>query len=88
MVRLPHYLTQWRGGMSTTVSMLVEIPEALHEILKYYLDTHPHWDQDRIITAALSLFLLQNGGCESSSGKVQHQQTVRVYLDALFKHPV
>ncbi len=74
--------------MNTTVSILAEIPEALHETLKHFLDTHPHWDQDRIITAALSLFLLQNGGCESSTGKLLQRQTARVYLDALFKHPV
>ncbi|OLP15510.1 hypothetical protein BST81_25930 [Leptolyngbya sp. 'hensonii'] len=74
--------------MNTTVSILAEIPESLHESLKSYLETHPDWDQDRIFTAALSLFLLQNGGCESVFGKSHQRQTARVYLDALFKYPV
>ncbi len=66
--------------MQTAVSILAEIPEALHESLKGYLEHHPDWDQDRVFAAALSLFLLQNGGGD--------RRAARVYLDALFKHPV
>ncbi|NEQ69662.1 MAG: DUF2811 domain-containing protein, partial [Symploca sp. SIO2D2] len=47
--------------MNATVSILAEIPEELHESLKGYLESHPNWDQDRVFSAALSLFLLQNG---------------------------
>lgn len=60
-----------------TISILAEIPEELHETLKYYLERHPDWDQDRVFVAALSLFLLQNGECD--------RRTARVYLDSLFK---
>jgi hypothetical protein len=42
--------------MKASVSILTEIPEELHESLKSYLETHPDWDQDRVFTAALSLF--------------------------------
>lgn len=63
--------------MHTTVSILAEIPEELHIALTLYLETHPHWDQDRVFAAALSLFLLQNGECD--------RRAARVYLDALFK---
>ncbi len=66
--------------MSTTVSILAEIPEELHTALTRYLETHPDWDQDRVFAAALSLFLLQNGDCD--------RRAARVYLDALFKHAV
>jgi hypothetical protein len=66
--------------MNATVSILAEIPETLHESLKQYLETHPDWDQDRVFSAALSLFLLQN----SSSDR----RVARVYLDSLFKHAV
>jgi hypothetical protein len=66
--------------MQATVSILAEIPEGLHEALASYLDSHPDWDQDRVFTAALSLFLLQNGDCD--------RRAARVYLDSLFKHPV
>lgn len=62
--------------MKITVNILAEIPEELHESLKGYLENHPTWDQDRVFSAALSLFLLQNGD--------NNRQTSRVYLDTLF----
>jgi Protein of unknown function (DUF2811) len=63
--------------MNTTISLLVEIPEPLHGSLSHYLDEHPDWDRDRALTAALSLFLMQNEGCDRAAS--------RVYLDTLFK---
>jgi len=72
--------------MNATVSILAEIPEELHESLKSYLDHHPDWDQDRVFSAALSLFLLQNGSTTTEASK-HYRPTARVYLDALFKHP-
>ncbi|MEL6138204.1 MAG: DUF2811 domain-containing protein [Cyanobacteria bacterium J06628_6] len=62
--------------MQITVSILAEIPEELHESLKHYLEAHSAWDQDRVFSAALSLFLLQNGEGD--------RRTSRVYLDSLF----
>lgn len=64
--------------MKATVSILTEIPEELHQSLKGYLESHPDWDQDRVFSAALSLFLLQN-----SNGD---RRAARVYLETLF-HP-
>ncbi|MGF1514988.1 MAG: DUF2811 domain-containing protein [Elainellaceae cyanobacterium] len=72
--------------MNATVSILAEIPEELHESLKSYLDYHPDWDQDRVFSAALSLFLLQNSSTAVETSK-HYRPTARVYLDALFKHP-
>ncbi|MDJ0704053.1 MAG: DUF2811 domain-containing protein [Leptolyngbyaceae cyanobacterium MO_188.B28] len=63
---------------ATTISILAEIPEELHESLQGYLETHPTWDQDRVFCAALSLFLLQNGQSDRS--------TSRIYLDSLFDY--
>lgn len=63
--------------MSTTVSILADIPEDLQDALTSYLETHPDWDQDRVISAALSLFLMQYGQSD--------RKTARVYLDSLFK---
>ncbi|MFM7614357.1 MAG: DUF2811 domain-containing protein, partial [Synechococcales cyanobacterium] len=37
-------------------------------------------DQDRVYTAALSLFLMQNGNCD--------RRAARVYLDALFRYSI
>lgn len=64
--------------MNATVSLLAEVPETLHESLKNYLETHPDWNQDRVLTAALSLFLLQNGDSD--------RRAARVYLETLFHH--
>jgi len=66
--------------MTATVSILAEIPEALHESLKHYLESHPDWDQDRVLCAALSLFLLQNSNSD--------RRAARVYLDTLFRQAV
>lgn len=63
--------------MSTTISILADIPEDLHDTLMHYLETHPDWDQDRVLSAALSLFLMQYGQSD--------RRTARVYLDSLFK---
>ena len=70
--------------MNATVSILAEIPEDLHESLRNYLETHPDWDQDRVFSAALSLFLLQNGTSTSLDANRNYRRTARVYLDALF----
>ncbi|OYD95209.1 hypothetical protein CDG76_09460 [Nostoc sp. 'Peltigera membranacea cyanobiont' 210A] len=64
--------------MKSTVSIFTEIPETLHESLKNYLETHPDWDENRVLTAALSLFLLQNGDSD--------RRAARVYLETLFHH--
>ena len=64
--------------MNATVSLSAAVPEALHDSLKNYLETHPDWDQDRVMTAALSLFLLQNGDSD--------RRAARVYLETLFHH--
>ena len=66
--------------MQVTISVLAEIPEELHESLKGFLETHPTWDQDRVYSAALSLFLLQNGQKEGD-----HPPS-RIYLDTLFDY--
>ena len=62
--------------MNATVSLYAEVPETLHESLKNYLETHPDWNQDRVLTAALSLFLLQNGNSD--------RRAARVYLETSF----
>jgi hypothetical protein len=62
--------------MYQNVSILSEIPEDLHQSLSDFLETHPSWDQDRVFSAAVSLFLLQNGRKDKT--------TSRIYLDTLF----
>lgn len=71
--------------MNSTVSILAEIPEELHLSLKNYLETHPHWDQDRVFAAALSLFLLQNNSGQSAEASQNYRACARVYLETLFQ---
>jgi hypothetical protein len=67
---------------------MVEIPEVLHASLEKYLELRPDWDQDRVFTAALSLFLIQNRGTDSFAESSHQRQASRIYLDALFKRPI
>ncbi len=69
------------------ISILAEIPEDLHESLKSYLERHPDWDQDRVFSAALSLFLLQNAEGTSPETSQNYRRAARVYLETLFEHP-
>jgi len=71
--------------MDANISLLVEIPEALHDSILHFLDTHPNWDQDRMYAAALSLFLLQNSGGESSQASPNYRSCAQVYLETLFQ---
>ncbi len=59
-----------------TVSLMVEIPETLYVSIQEYLNTHEKWSQERMMQAALSLFLMQNG--------VNQPQVNSLYLDSLF----
>jgi hypothetical protein len=72
--------------MDYTISLLTEVPEVLHDGLKEFLEVRPDWDQDRVMTAALSLFLLQNRGTEAVP--TYQRQASRVYLDTLFNASV
>jgi hypothetical protein len=71
--------------MNITVSILAELPEDLHTALMLYLETHTDWDQDRLLTAALSLFLLQNGSGDPRDRQVD-RRAAQIYLDSLFKN--
>ncbi|MEL6129112.1 MAG: DUF2811 domain-containing protein [Cyanobacteria bacterium J06628_4] len=59
------------------VSLLVDIPEELHQSLQQYLDSHTLWHQDRVFQAALSLFLMQNG--------ISNKSLSNLYLESLFE---
>ena len=66
------------------VAILSEIPEDLHTALRAFIETHPGWDQDRAFSAALSLFLLQNGHSNSLEDARNYRRTARIYLDTQF----
>ncbi|MEY2645131.1 MAG: hypothetical protein RLZZ611_1780 [Cyanobacteriota bacterium] len=58
------------------VSLEAEVPEALFEGMRAFLQNRPDWDQYRVMTSALAGFLFQNG-C-SDRCVAQH------YLNGLF----
>jgi hypothetical protein len=70
--------------MDMPISLLVEIPETLNDSLAGFLDKRPEWDQDRVLSAAISLFLLQNRLPEKHS---HDRYASQIYLDAVFGSP-
>ena len=71
--------------MNTSVSILAEIPEELHQSLKNYLESHPSWDQDEVFVAALSLFLLENGKNKSLKNYKDNRNCSVFDLENLFQ---
>jgi hypothetical protein len=62
--------------MNATVKILAGLPDTLHDSLNNYLEKHPDWDEKRMLTAAISLFLLQNTNGNAA--------VAQVYLETLF----
>ena len=65
--------------MSKTVCLHVEVPEVLYEVMQEFIEHRPDWSRERLLCAALSLFLLQNGA--------SNRQTSRLYLNSIFDRP-
>jgi hypothetical protein len=60
-----------------TVSIENQMPEDLFDAMREFIRVHPHWDQYRLMQAALAGFLVQHGS---------HDRAVaRHYLDGLFR---
>ena len=64
------------SSAAARISLEAEVPEALFDSLRTFLESRPDWDQYRVITSALAGFLFQNG-C-SDRCVAQH------YLNGLF----
>lgn len=62
--------------------LFIEVPDCVAEAIEEYLQMRPDYSLDRVATAGLSLFLLQN----LPDGNIFHsRQMARAYLDSLFK---
>lgn len=61
---------------SATVSLQACVPEGLLRSMRLFIERHPHWDQYRLVQAALAGFLVQNGE--------QSRELTRTYLATLF----
>ncbi|MFN6339391.1 MAG: DUF2811 domain-containing protein [Cyanobacteriota bacterium] len=64
------------GEGESTVSLRAEVPESLLEAMRAFIEHHPHWDQYRLVQAALAGFLVQHGS--------QDRAVTRCYLANLF----
>ena len=49
-----------RNGGGGTVSLMAEVPEPLLQAMRGFIERHPHWDQYRLVQAALAGFLVQH----------------------------
>ena len=58
------------------LSALAELPAPLSQHLQTFVEQRPDWTQERILSSALALFLLQNG--------VSDRAVSQVYLQAMF----
>ncbi|MFH7241743.1 MAG: DUF2811 domain-containing protein [Spirulina sp.] len=57
----------------------IVIPEVLLTAVEGYVRRHPRRDYNQVASAALALFLMQEGSCD----RVIHE----IYLDSIFGHP-
>lgn len=62
------------------ITLLTNIPENLHHSLQVFLDARPDWDQDRVFSAAISLFLMQHRSPDQGADRA----TAKIYLDSVF----
>lgn len=64
--------------MQDPIQLEIEIPDPVYKAIQAHLDKTPGWDINRLGTAALSLYLLQQ------PGSLGQPEIARAYLDALF----
>ena len=60
------------------VSLRAEVPAPLLASMRMFIDSHPNWDQYRLMQAALAGFLVQNGA--------PSRALTRCYLSNMFPH--
>ena len=59
------------------VSFQSELPAPLQQAMTNFIETHPNWDQYRLVQAALAGFLVQNG--------IDSREITRVYIGNMFR---
>ena len=65
-----------RTSAEQIVSFQTPLPGNLAEAMSQFIETHPQWDQYRLLQAALAGFLLQQG--------VQQRDLTRRYVSSMF----
>jgi hypothetical protein len=59
-----------------TISFQIEIPKQIQQAMTVYIEKHPNWDQYRLLQAAISGFLIQNG--------ISSRLITRLYIGNMF----
>lgn len=58
------------------ISTVIDIPETLHSAVRKYLDKRPDWNQERVMAAALGMFLIQQS-------QESNPEVLRTFLSAM-----
>ena len=58
------------------ISFKCELHSNLQQAMNKFVEQHPHWDQYRILQAAIAGFLMQNG--------FQNRDLTRLYVGKMF----
>ena len=58
------------------ISFKCELHESLQKAMKEFVEEHPHWDQYRILQAAIAGFLMEKG--------FQNRDLTRLYIGNMF----
>ena len=64
-------------GVNSVVSFQSELPEPLQCAMARFIESHPQWDQYRLVQAAIAGFLVQNG--------IESREITRVYVGNMFR---
>ena len=67
------------GGAAGRGAAEAEVPEALFDGMRAFLQSRPEWDQYRLMQSAVAGFLFQQGSKDPA--------VVRHYLNGLFRRP-
>jgi len=74
---MPEGLEQASTADSSVVSFQAELPQPLQQAMTQFIESHPNWDQYRLVQAALAGFLVQNGKAS--------REITRVYVGNMFR---
>ena len=64
------------ANADSVVSFQSELPLPLQQAMARFIESHPNWDQYRLVQAALAGFLVQNG--------IESREITRVYVGNMF----
>ncbi len=60
------------------VSFCAELPLPLQTSMMNFIESHPNWDQYRLVQAAIAGFLVQNG--------IESRDITRLYINNMFAY--